>query len=78
MWEDPIVAELHRTRKKLAAVCSFDIEAYFADVRKRQAALGTRLIHPKKRPNQPSQPTGGAVSASAGSISSDATPTAEV
>ena len=25
MWEDPIVAEVHRAREKLAAECNFDI-----------------------------------------------------
>jgi hypothetical protein len=49
MWEDPIVAEVHRTREKLAAEYSFDVTAYFADLRKRQAALGGRLVHQKKR-----------------------------
>ena len=48
MWEDPIVAEVHRTREKLAAECNFDIEAFFADVRKRQASLGNRLVPQKK------------------------------
>jgi hypothetical protein len=48
MWEDPIVAEVHRTRQKLAAEYNFDIGAFFADLRKRQAALGGRLVHPKK------------------------------
>jgi hypothetical protein len=27
MWEDPIVAEVHRAREKLAAECNFDIKA---------------------------------------------------
>ena len=49
MWEDPIVAEVHRTREKLAAECNFDIAAFFAGVRKRQASLGARLIPQKKR-----------------------------
>ena len=44
MWEDPIVAEVHRAREKLAAKYNFDIAAYFADLRKRQAALGARLV----------------------------------
>ena len=43
MWEDPIVEEVHRIREKLAAECDFDIKAIFADLRKRQAALGGRL-----------------------------------
>ena len=48
MWEDPIVAEVHRTREKLAAEYNYDIKAFFADIRKRQAALGARLVRQKK------------------------------
>ena len=49
MWEDPIVAEVHRAREKLAAECNFDIGTFFADIRQRQASLGARLISQKKR-----------------------------
>ena len=49
MWEDPIVAEVHRTRERLAAKYNFDIKAYFADMRQRQAALGDRLVLQQKR-----------------------------
>lgn len=49
MWEDPIVAEVHRTREKLAAEFNFDITAFFADLRKRQVSLGDRLVPQKKR-----------------------------
>lgn len=49
MWEDPIVAEVHRTREELAAKHNFDMGAFFADVRKRQAALGGRLVSQKKQ-----------------------------
>jgi hypothetical protein len=49
MWEDPILADVHRTREKLAAAYNFDVTAYFADLRERQAALGERLVHQKKR-----------------------------
>ena len=49
MWEDPIVAEVHRTREMLAAKFNFDIDAIFADMQKRQAALGDRLVSPKTR-----------------------------
>ena len=47
MWEDPIVAEVHRTREMLAAKFNFEIDAIFADMQKRQAALGARLVRPK-------------------------------
>lgn len=36
MWEDPIVAEVHRAREKLAADCNYDISAFFAGLRERQ------------------------------------------
>ncbi len=49
VWEDPIVADIHRTREKLAAEFSFDVRAIFADLRKRQAELGGRLMPQKKR-----------------------------
>jgi hypothetical protein len=49
MWEDPIVAEVHRTREMLAAKFNFDIDAIFADMQKRQSALGDRLVSPKTR-----------------------------
>lgn len=48
MWEDPIVAEVHRNREKLAAECNFDIKAFFAGLRKRQATLGERLVRKKR------------------------------
>jgi hypothetical protein len=49
MWEDPIVADVHRTREKLAAEYDFDVKAIFADLRKRQVSLGERLLPQKKR-----------------------------
>lgn len=52
MWEDPIVAEVHRTREKLAAQYNFDIKAFFVDLHKRQIALGARLVRQQNQPNQ--------------------------
>ena len=49
MWEGPIVAEVHRIREQLAAKYDFDITAFFADLRRRQAALGDRLVLQKQR-----------------------------
>ncbi len=53
MWEDPIVAEVRRIREELAARFNFDVKAIFADIRQRQAALGARLVSPKKRDEPP-------------------------
>jgi len=76
MWEDPIVAEVHRTREKLAAQFNFDVSAFFADFRKRQAALGGRLVHPKKRAEPTAEADRGRHSGSPESTSSEATPAA--
>jgi hypothetical protein len=76
MWEDPIVAEVHRTREKLAAQFNFDVSAFFADLRKRQAALGGRLVHPKKRAEPTAEADRGRHSGSPESTSSEATPAA--
>ena len=78
MWEDPIVAEVHRTREKLAAEYNFDVTAFFADIRKRQAALGARLLRQKKEPPQALQPTGAATPVSPDSKSPEAAPAAEL
>jgi hypothetical protein len=56
MWEDLIVAEVHRAREKLAAQYKYDIGAFFADVRRRQTSLGSRLILQRQR----AEPTSGA------------------
>lgn len=78
MWEDPIVAEVHRTRNELAAAFDFDVKAIFADLRKRQTALGPRLVRPKARSNQTLQPTGTVILAPPDSKSLEAAPTTEL
>jgi hypothetical protein len=76
MWEDPIVAEVHRTREKLAAEYNFDVTAFFADLRKRQAALGARLVLLKKRAEPAAEADLGRHCGSAGPTSSGAAPAA--
>lgn len=76
MWEDPIVAEVHRAREKLAAEYNFDIGAFFADVRKRQASLGGRLVRPRRPAEQTAETDNGGDSGSSGSASSEAAPAA--
>ncbi|MCL6546967.1 MAG: hypothetical protein K6T61_17275 [Bryobacteraceae bacterium] len=61
MWEDPIVADVHRIREKLAAEFNFDVTAIFADLRKRQPALGARLVPQKNEPNRRLKLTGAAI-----------------
>jgi hypothetical protein len=66
MWEDPIVAEVHRIRKELAARFNYDIHAMFEDMRRRQELLGSRLVREAKRsePAATDDDDGGSASAS--------------
>jgi hypothetical protein len=64
MWEDPIVAEVHRAREKLAADCNYDIRAFFAGVRKRQV-LQRKRTEPAAAPV--AAPDNGGVTSSANS-----------
>jgi len=43
-WEDPIVADVRRTREDLSAKFDFDLPAIFADIRARQSGAGDRLV----------------------------------
>ena len=44
MLDDPIVAEVRQVREQLAARFDFDVQAIFADLRRRQVELGDRLV----------------------------------
>lgn len=44
MYEDPIVDEVRKTRERLAEKYNFDVEAIFEALRKRQGALGKKLV----------------------------------
>ena len=68
MWEDPIVAEVHRAREKLVAESNFDIDAFFAGVRQRQASLNNRLILQKQRTEPTAEAGGGRPSVSGACI----------
>ena len=74
MWEDPIVAEVHRIREKLAEEHNFDIGTFFAGLRKRQAALGGRLVRQTKKTEPTAETELGRHSGSSSSTSPDATP----
>jgi hypothetical protein len=75
MWEDPIVEDVHRTREKLAAEYDFDVKAIFADLRKRQASLGGKLVRPKKRAEPTAEVDRGRHFGSPDSTPSEAAPT---
>ena len=44
MFEDPIVDEVRKTRERLAEKHNFDVGSIFEDLRKRQGALGKKLV----------------------------------
>lgn len=76
MWEDPIVAEVHRARAKLAADCNYDVDAFFDGIRKRQASLGAGLVPQKKGAESTTEADRGQQSSSSGTTSSETTPAA--
>lgn len=76
MWEDPIVKEVREIRYRLAAEHGFDLKAIFADIYKRQALLGERLVSPTKRAEPTAEADRGRHSDSSASTSSEATPAA--
>jgi hypothetical protein len=69
MWEDPIVAEVHRAREKLAAECNYDIRAFFAGLRKRQMVQ-------REQAEPTAEADGGRPSGAADATSSEASPAA--
>ena len=76
MWEDPIVKEVHEIRKRLAAEHGFDLKAIFADIYKRQASLGDRLVSPRKPGEPTAEADRGRHYGSEGDTSSEAAPAA--
>ncbi len=61
MWEDPIVNEVRKIREQLERQFDFDVNAIFADLRKRQQSSGRRLVkNPKnEEPNAKSDSAAG-------------------
>jgi hypothetical protein len=55
MIDDPIVASVRKIRDELAAAFDYDVHAIFADLRRREAGLGDRLVRQSqtRRPEQP-------------------------
>lgn len=76
MWEDPIVKEVHEIRKRLAAEHGFDLNAIFADIYRRQALLGERLVSPSKTVETAADADPGHPTHAPGSMSSGAAPAA--
>jgi len=60
MNDDPIVASVRKAREELAAAFDYDVHAIFAELRRREADLGDRLVRqlPTQRPNKAFKGTG--------------------
>lgn len=57
MWKDPIVKEARKLRAEYAALFGHDLDAIFADIRKRQRQAGKKLVpFPPRKPKP--NPTG--------------------
>ena len=44
MWTDEIVEEIHQIREEYAKSFSYDLDAIFADLRKKQAESGKKVV----------------------------------
>lgn len=51
MWTDEIVEEIHRIRDEYAQSFNYDLDAIFADLRKKQAESGREVVNLSRNPN---------------------------
>ncbi len=50
MWTDEIVEEIHRIREEYAKSFNYDLDAIFADLRKKQAESGREVVNLSRKP----------------------------
>lgn len=50
MWIDEIVEEIHRIREEYAKSFNYDLDAIFADLRKKQAESGREVVTLSRKP----------------------------
>jgi hypothetical protein len=50
MWKDEIVEEIHRTREEYAKSFNYDLNAIFADLRKKQEESGREVVTLARKP----------------------------
>lgn len=51
MWTDEIVEEIHRIREEYAKSFNYDLDAIFADLRKKEAASGRQVVTLSRKPS---------------------------
>ncbi len=50
MWTDEIVEEIHRIREEYAKSFNYDLDAIFADLRKKEAESGKEVVNLSRKP----------------------------
>jgi hypothetical protein len=51
MWTDEIVEEIHQIREQYAKSFNNDLDAIFADLRKKQAESGREIVNLSRKPS---------------------------
>jgi hypothetical protein len=50
MWKDEIVEEIHRIREEYAKSFGYDLDAIFADLRKKEVESGREVVNLSRKP----------------------------
>jgi hypothetical protein len=50
MWTDEIVEEIHRIRDEYAKSFNYELDAIFADLRKKEAESGREVVNLSRKP----------------------------
>lgn len=50
MWTDEIVEEIHRVREEYAKSFNYDLDAIFADLRKKETESGREVVNLLRKP----------------------------
>lgn len=50
MWKDEIVEEIHQIREQYAKSFNHDLDAIFADLRKKEAESGREVVNLSRKP----------------------------
>lgn len=58
MWTDEIVEEIHQIREAYAKSFNYDLDAIFADLRKKQAESGREVVNLSRKPGLTSRWSG--------------------
>jgi hypothetical protein len=51
MWTDEIVEEIHRIREEYAKSFNYDLDAIFADLRRKEAESSRKVVNLSRKPS---------------------------